>query len=39
MKLNRLLEQAGREERGGEDAIVTGFAIDLDLGDLGAKGR
>ena len=28
MKLNRLLEQAGREERGGEDAIVTGFAID-----------
>ena len=28
MKLNRLLEQAGREDRGAEDAIVTGFAID-----------
>jgi len=28
VKLNRLLEQAGREDRGAEDAIVTGFAID-----------
>jgi|TARA_R100000049_G_C1947064_1_gene92648 UDP-N-acetylmuramoyl-L-alanyl-D-glutamate--2,6-diaminopimelate ligase len=28
VKLNRLLQHAGREERGGDDAIVTGFAID-----------
>ncbi len=28
MKLNPLLEQAGRAERGPDDAVVTGFAID-----------
>lgn len=28
MKLNRLLEQAGRTERGPDEAVVTGFAID-----------
>ena len=28
MKLNPLLEKAGRAERGPDDAVVTGFAID-----------